>query len=546
VNHPSTTAGLLHGAAQALRSGQPIQAQACCDQLLRQDPRNADAWRMLAMVRQMQRNMAGAGEAMARAYALRPQDPGIALEFGSWLLQQGQASQARGPLRIAMDALPGDARAAFRYGTASFLDNDFAQASVGFEAATQRHPQWSEAWNNLSAALGRRQLYPAAIEAAKQALKLKPDTATSHQALAALLSNLFDSESLREGAEAAGRALALAPDYAEAHRTLSILQRKLGDPARAEAHARRAHALMPRDPDMVETLGEQLVLNGRAAEAIEVYADAANAGLRSPTLDRQHGIALLTEGRTAQAQEVLMDVVQAQPSDQRAIAHLGVAMAARGRLEQAAELIGLHRHIHAMALPPPPDFADASKFNATLADDIRRHSQQRWEPVGLAARGAYLSGDLLADRTPAILGFEQRLREAVDRFIADCRAQPEAVRANDAFLAGIPDRYRLHVWATQAAQSGYVDTHIHEESWLSGAYYVELPPAIRSDDPTHAGWIEFGRPYPSLPPWPEDAMRRVVPEVGTLLLFPSYLFHRTLPYSGEGERISISFDLAAA
>ena len=31
---------------------------------------------------------------------------------------------------------------------------------------------------------------------------------------------------------------------------------------------------------------------------------------------------------------------------------------------------------------------------------------------------------------------------------------------------------------------------------------------------------------------------------GTLLLFPSYLFHRTLPFAGEGERISISFDLS--
>jgi hypothetical protein len=28
-----------------------------------------------------------------------------------------------------------------------------------------------------------------------------------------------------------------------------------------------------------------------------------------------------------------------------------------------------------------------------------------------------------------------------------------------------------------------------------------------------------------------------------MLFFPSYLFHRTLPYRGAGERISISFDL---
>jgi len=42
------------------------------------------------------------------------------------------------------------------------------------------------------------------------------------------------------------------------------------------------------------------------------------------------------------------------------------------------------------------------------------------------------------------------------------------------------------------------------------------------------------------------ALRVLRPEEGVLLLFPSYLFHRTLPFAGEGERISISFDLAAS
>ena len=70
---------------------------------------------------------------------------------------------------------------------------------------------------------------------------------------------------------------------------------------------------------------------------------------------------------------------------------------------------------------------------------------------------------------------------------------------------------------------------------------VAVGDAVQDD---HQGWIEFGRPYGSLPP--HDTRVRVErPVVGDLLLFPSYLFHRTLPYSGDGERISISFDLAA-
>lgn len=540
------TATLLREAWTALRHGQAQQARQQCERLLQRAPDTFDGWRLLAVVQQALGDEAAAGESLARAHALRPDDPGTAFDLGSWRLQRGEAAAARPLLRLAMAAMPGDARAAFRYGTASYLDNDFAAAAAAFERATQSDPQWTEAWNNLSAARGRLQEYPAAIAAAQRALALKPGAARSHQALAALLSNLFDRDALREGLRAAERALQLDPDLAEAHHNAAVLLRKLGEPVRAERHARRAYELAPAVPEIIDTLGEQLLSNRRSGEAVAVYAAALQAGVRTPMLGRQYGIALLRHGRPGAARDALVEALREQPDDQRAIAHLAVALAAEGRLDAAVDLLGLQRHVHALALPTPDGFDSAARFHAALAADIRSHSRQRWEPAGLAARGAYLSGDLLADRSPAIVAFERHLRRAIDGFLAACRAQPAAVRARDAFLARVPGAYRIHVWATQAAQSGYIDTHIHEDSWLSGAYYVELPPAVRADDPTHAGWIEFGQPHAGLPAWPEQALRRVLPQVGTLLLFPSYLFHRTLPYAGGGERISISFDLAAA
>jgi uncharacterized protein (TIGR02466 family) len=537
---------LLRHAWTQLRSGQAQQARRQCEQAVQQDPASFDGWRMLAMACQAVSDDAGTGSALERAHALRPDDPGTAFDRGSWLLQRGEAAAARPLLQRAMRAMPDVARIAFRHGTACFLDNEFAAAADSFRRAARLEPQWSEAWNNLSAALGRLQDYPAAIEAARRALQLQPQAAASHQALAALLSNLFDPESLREGLAAAERALQLQPDLAEAHRNAAILLRKLREPLRAEVHARRAHELAPTDPDTIETLGDQLTFNGRSDMAVAVYAAARRAGVHTPGVIRQHGIALLQQGQVEAARAALAESLARQSDDQRAIAHLGLALMAAGRLDAAIDFLGLQRHIHAIELPVPEGFDDAGTFHRSLADDIRRHSRQRWEPAGLAARKAYLSGDLLADRTPAITGFERRLREAIDAFLATCRAQRDAGGGNDVFLANVPQDYRLHVWATQAAQSGYIDTHIHEDSWLSGAYYVELPPAIRAADDTHAGWIEFGRPHAYLPPWPEHALRRVLPQVGTLLLFPSYVFHRTLPYVGAGERISISFDLGAA
>ncbi|MBC7987973.1 MAG: hypothetical protein H7Y19_00100 [Luteimonas sp.] len=538
------TQSLLREALQALQRGQLPQARQACERALSAAPQSFDGWRILAMILHALGQQDEFGDALQKAHALKPHDATTALDYGSVLLQQGQATAAQPLLRLAMDKLPQDARAAFRYGTASFLLDEFDEAAIGFEAATARQPDWVEAWNNLAATQGKLQAYPVAIAAARTALRLRPDDATTNRALSALLSNQFEPSVLQEGLAFADRALQLQPDFAAAHRDAAILARKLHLHARALQSARRAFELAPGDPPTVDALGEQLIEMDQAGAAAAVYATTLADADAPPMLQRQYGVALLHDRQAHLACEALTTALARDPTDQRAIAYLGAALAADGRLQQAIERLGLQRNVHAVDLPVPAGFADATAFHAALAEDIRRHSQQRWEPVGLAARQAYLSGDLLVDRTTAILGLEQRLREAIAHFISERRAEV-AQATDDVFLRNIPERYRLHVWATQAAAQGYIDTHLHEDSWLSGAYYVQLPAAVSKDDPEHAGWIEFGRPFARLPQWPEQALRRVCPQVGTLLLFPSYLFHRTLPYRGEGERISISFDLAA-
>lgn len=467
-------------------------------------------------------------------------NPGAStLERGTALLRDGDPAAALPLLQQAVQALPDNARAAFRVGMAAFALGDYQMAADAFRSAGRLDPQWIEAWSNLAAALARLEAYDEALEVARHALTLDPRRIASWEALAALLSNRFDQDSLQEGLRAIDRVLRATPGSAQAHHVAGLLWRKRGDAARAIAYGRRALALSPTNPDIVAALGEALLIGGDAAAALEVYAGARARGLHSAPLTRQLGIALLQSARPREAVMALRAAVREDPSDQRAIAHLGAALAAAGEVDAAERLLGVRRNVHAVELPWPEGFSGADAFHGALAADIRRHSRQRWEPAGLAARQAFLSGDLLADRTPAIMGFEGRLRAAIDQFIADLQTVP-----GDAFLSCIPGDYRLHVWATQAARAGFIDTHLHEASWLSGAYYVELPPVVAGAPPDAAGSIEFGRPFRNLPPVPERLIRTIQPQVGTLLLFPSYLFHRTLPYDGPGDRISISFDLA--
>ena len=96
------------------------------------------------------------------------------------------------------------------------------------------------------------------------------------------------------------------------------------------------------------------------------------------------------------------------------------------------------------------------------------------------------------------------------------------------------------MWATVLDEGGHQTPHIHPSGWLSGVYYVAIPPGDGGDE---HGWIEFGRPPPEYAFREPPKTKALRPRAGLLVLFPSYFYHRTLPFSGTATRISIAFDV---
>jgi uncharacterized protein (TIGR02466 family) len=90
---------------------------------------------------------------------------------------------------------------------------------------------------------------------------------------------------------------------------------------------------------------------------------------------------------------------------------------------------------------------------------------------------------------------------------------------------------------------GYETPHIHPDGLVSGVYYVRLPKVVANSDACYSGWIEFGPPDPVFATRRPVPTRQVQPVAGTMLLFPSYFWHRTIPFDSEEERFSIAFDL---
>jgi tetratricopeptide (TPR) repeat protein len=95
-------------------------------------------------------------------------------------------------------------------------------------------------------------------------------------------------------------------------------------------------------------------------------------------------------------------------------------------------------------------------------------------------------------------------------------------------------------WSVRLARQGYNVPHTHAMGWLSTAFYVALPrPEQMGAAP--AGHIAFGQPPAELN-LPLEPYCTITPTPGRLAIFPSTLWHSTVPFD-DGERLVIAFDI---
>ena len=99
-------------------------------------------------------------------------------------------------------------------------------------------------------------------------------------------------------------------------------------------------------------------------------------------------------------------------------------------------------------------------------------------------------------------------------------------------------------WSVRLMPGGFHVNHVHPRGWISSAYYVELPAPTREHATRQAGWLKFGEPDDRYAGCTADHL--VEPAAGMLVLFPSYLWHGTVPFERGGRRLTAAFDVIPA
>ena len=451
----------------------------------------------------------------------------------------GRLAEARTLYRRVLAARPDHGEALKGCALVAFRLDAVDEAAALLQRAVALDEGDAGAHNDLGNVLQAAGRLDSALAAYRRAIEIDPARAETHVNLGQALRAGGDLEG---AAEAFGRAAALRPGHAGTMLRIGLVHHARGDLDEAAHAFRRALAIEPENAEAHFALANVLYAAGRLDEAVAAYGQAA--AFRADILDAsfevgkpRHVHAHLDRRDPRAALAACDDLLARRPGQSGALAMKAVALWEAGEKTAARTLLGLNRLLRHERCAPPPGFADMGAFNAALAAHVRRHPTLREAPESYSMERGRSTGELLPGGGTAA-AFGTLAARAVDAYRAALPQDP-----GHPFLADIPQRVRITAWGVILDAGAYQVPHIHPSAWLSGVYYAALPASLGAADDAPAGWIEFGRPYWDFQVTAEPETRLVRPEEGLMLLFPSYTFHRTLPFAGAGERISIAFDV---
>jgi uncharacterized protein (TIGR02466 family) len=114
---------------------------------------------------------------------------------------------------------------------------------------------------------------------------------------------------------------------------------------------------------------------------------------------------------------------------------------------------------------------------------------------------------------------------------------------------GPPIPFDLQGWINLNRAGNSNILHCHPGSFLSGTYYVEVPPMKGGEivfrDPRGPAVAMYETPRIVELPWIGNGKGiPFAPQAGHLIIFPSWLEHRVEPFVGSGDRISLAFNVS--
>ena len=450
------------------------------------------------------------------------------------LLETGRSEEALPVLRRVLAEKGSNALMEYALGRALGMENRLAEALERNQRALELNPHLIFARIHRGELLELLDRNQDAIAIYHAVLQQEPGNIEAHNRLNALFYRLKRDDQFLTSFDTA---LVRLPGQATLLSGKANFQLRAGRGLEAEENFARALRLEPRN--LSAAMGRAAALSQLKTFDAAIAAFEKAAALQPDDANVLTGFAatLLQAHEAARAESMAQRALALRPYDQTALALLGLSGRAQhdGRDDALSDY---HRFIRVFDLEPPKGFPDIASFHGALREELDTLYRDGREHIDQTLRGGTRAATtrLFGAGYDLVERLRIRIDDAIKQYIRD---MPEDER--HPFLGRRSRGFAYSgSWSSKLVDCGFHLNHIHPAGWISSAYYIEVPDALPGEP--LGGHLKFGEP-----PWDvglkNPVCKTVEPIPGRLVLFPSYLWHGTIPFHGNKSRTTIAFDV---
>jgi len=199
------------------------------------------------------------------------------------------------------------------------------------------------------------------------------------------------------------------------------------------------------------------------------------------------------------------------------------------------------KFVRAYTLEAPAGYESSEEFIVALEKLLLSRHLTEKEPLQQTLRnGTQTAARLLHSSEPELVALKASLTSIVRKYVEELPSDSSHPllrrKSENTEFSGS--------WSVKLQANGFHVNHVHPAGWISSSCYIHIPDTMQKHTDSQEGCIKFGESPLDLGEL--EVVEKVVrPEAGMVVLFPSYMWHGTYPFSGDESvfRMTAPFDV---
>ena len=479
----------------------------------------------------------------------------------------------------------------FSLATKQHASNNIEGAQNLYKEVLKINPNHTPALNNLGVVFKTIGENQKAKDCYEKAIEIDPSNADAHCNLGMIFKELEENQKAIDCYE---RAIKINPKHVNAYNNLGVVFQKLVQRQKAKDCYEKAIEFNPSNADAYLNLGTIFGELEENQKAIDCYERAIKINPKYRNAYNNLGGIFNKLGNYKKAIDNYEKSIEIDPKYEITIYNLGVALHATQQYKKAAEKFKLIKFKNSKSFLLSCLYSLDDKFNffETLDDQIKqgeinaiigslcsrseiKYGVKKLNPfcgdplkysLKIDLTEKYDFKDIFVDPIKSFLKqnifstthqdlltnglqtagnlfdkknyFLDRIKDII--YLEVEKYQDHFKKSNEGIIRNWPKSHNINAWLVSMKSGGKLYPHIHDYGWLSGSIYINVPPKLKTD----SGNLVVCVNDQEIEIEKDTNAKKIMDVVtGNLCLFPSSLYHYTIPFESNEERIVLAFDV---